>query len=54
MGQIHEDIQEFKHSTSLGKSVDISAPPLHKSDNEKKQNIFESFLGINKNKMITI
>ena len=51
MGQISEGIHEFIHSTPLGKSVDVSAPPLHKSDkNEKKQNIFESILGINKNK----
>jgi hypothetical protein len=48
MGQIREGIQEFIHSTPLGKSIDASAPPLQK--NEKKKGIIQSFLGIsNKN-----
>ena len=48
MKEISDGIKEFMHSTPLGKSVDSSAPPLHKSEKkEKKKNIFESFLGIN-------
>ena len=54
MGEIPDGIQEFINSTPLGKSVDASAPPLfQKSEKkEKKKNIFESFLGINKDKNV--
>ena len=48
MKEISDGIKEFMYSTPLGKSIDSSAPPLHKSEQkEKKKNIFESFLGIN-------
>ena len=51
MNEISDGIKEFTHSTPLGKSVDASAPPLHKTEKkEKKKNIFESFLGISTNK----
>jgi len=47
MTEIRESVQEFINSTPLGKSIDASAPPLQKQ--EKKKNIFESFLGIKLN-----
>ena len=51
MGEIREGINEFIYSTPLGKSVDASAPPLQNQvKKEKKRNIIESFLGINKGK----
>ena len=54
MNEISDGIKEFMHSTPLGKSIDASAPPLHKTEKkEKKKNIFESFLGINTNKKDT-
>ena len=51
MGEIREGINEFIYSTPMGKSVDASAPPLqNQAKKEKKRNIIESFLGINKDK----
>ena len=51
-GEIIEGIKEFTNSTPLGKSIDVSAPPILPSQEKKeKKNIFKSFLGI-KNKLI--
>ena len=44
IGQLEEIVREFKDSTPLGKTIDISsAPPLQKN---KKKNIFQTFLGV--------
>ena len=51
LGQIREGIQEFTHSTPLGKSTDSSAPPiLPNVEKKEKKNIFQSILGIKKPK----
>ena len=51
IGEIREGVNEFIHSTPLGKSVDASAPPLQNHPKkEKKKNIFETILGLNKDK----
>ena len=54
MGEIREGIQEFIHSTPLGKSTDSSAPPLIQKPERKgkdiKKNIVQSFFGLKMNK----
>ena len=52
MWEIRDGVKEFINSTPLGNSLDASAPPLQNQakKKEKKKNIFQSFLGINKNK----
>ena len=54
MGEIREGIQEFIHSTPLGKSTDSSAPPLIQKPERKgkgiKKNIVQSFFGLKINK----
>ena len=52
LGEISEGIQEFTNSTPLGNLRDQSAPPIlpKPEKKEKIKNIFQSFLGINKNK----
>ena len=46
IGQLEQCVKEFKDSTPLGKTIDISsAPPSQKNHKKKSTNIFQSFLG---------
>ena len=49
MNEISEGIKEYLNSTPLGKTSDVSAPPLiEKTEKKEKKNIFKSILGITK------